>query len=110
MLENSTLFVDLIIYLHQRNIIVIKHGVKEVGEHVSGWLSSKYLHLFGDWDMEWEAFATSLTVACIKIHDSNDIIVWCLNKQWGNVTSLLAYNSLVEKHLTQHLTWSISWV
>ena len=66
--------------------------------------------MFGDWDMEWEAYTTRLTMAFIRIYDHNDIIVWCLNKKHGDVTTSLAYNALVEKHSPKYLPWWMSWV
>ena len=68
------------------------------------------LHLFGDWDMEWEVFITGLNMEGIRIYDWIDSITWSLNKKRGDVIASLAYNELVEQHLPKYLTWWMSWV
>ena len=81
LLENTSLFVGLIRHLQCRNIIVLKQVVKEVGDLDITWLIAEGLHLFSDWTLEWDAYITSLTMACIRLEDHNSNIVWCLIKK-----------------------------
>ena len=80
------------------------------GEDAIGWFSAEDLHLYGVWAIEWEAFTFSLTLAGIKINDNGDNIMWCLNKQRGDVTALLDYKALAEKHLRMPHSWCMSLV
>ena len=62
------------------------------------WFSSRDLNLHGELALEWDDYVKCLILAGITLLDASDQFVWLLNKQYGNISAKLAYNSLVQKH------------
>ena len=66
------------------------------------------LNLHGDLALEWDEYVKCLILLGITLTDASDRLVWIFKKQSRNVSSKLAYNSLVQKHSACMDCWWVS--
>ena len=87
---------DLISHLHQRNTVVLKHASVASEDVEPGWISLEALSLQGDLYLEWDNYVSLLYLVGVISTKCSDRLVWSFNKKAGDVSTKLAYQSLVK--------------
>jgi hypothetical protein len=100
------LSVPLIQFLNSLSIFSIAQAVvPDDSGSKQVWLESSQLGLSDRLKTEWEKFVTILKCSGIHLKNTNDKIVWTWNRSTGEVTTNLAYQSILYLNQMEERRW-----
>ena len=88
-------------YLTDYGITHLTHAQNLDGEAQGPnyWYTAEDLHLAGEWVEKWSDFVQGLSHGGIKIHNTEDTLLWLQNPKNGMVTANSAYELIVSRNL-----------